>query len=173
MLITPSFKKSLIVEQFQGNYLNRGDFLLKIRGGPWGGPWTGSMDRGPWGGPWTGSMDRVHGVVHGVVHGPRSMFCIRPIGWAVKNVNQVSLVRREQRGEKMRVSLRVRTCELFLCFVAIVRVRAIVLTSLFSLFYVRGRAENASKALNAIPGIVTELRKMQKFQKKGSNLLQV
>ena len=40
---------------------NRGDFLLKIRGGPW----TRSMG-------W--SMDRVHGVVHG----PRSMFCIRP-----------------------------------------------------------------------------------------------
>ena len=34
-------------------HINRGDFLLKIRGGPWGGPWTGSMD-------W----------VHGVVHGP-------------------------------------------------------------------------------------------------------
>ena len=41
--------------------INRGDFLLKIRGGPW----TGSMG-------W--SMDQVHGVVHG----PRSMFCIRP-----------------------------------------------------------------------------------------------
>ena len=40
---------------------NRGDFLLKIRGGPW----TRSMG-------W--SMDRVHGVVHG----PRSRFCIRP-----------------------------------------------------------------------------------------------
>ena len=48
-------------------------------------------------------------------------------------------------------SLGVRTCELFLCFVPIVRVRAIVLTSLFSLFYVtcefhrfsvhRGRAQ--------------------------------
>ena len=44
----------------------------------------------------------------------------------------------------------VRTCELFLCFVAIVRVRVIMLTSLFSLFYVtrefqrflhRGRAK--------------------------------
>ena len=32
----------------------------------------------------------------------------------------------------------VRACELFLCFVTIVRVRAIVLTSLFSLFYVTG-----------------------------------
>ena len=38
-----------------------GYFLLKIRCGPWGGPWTGSMDRvhgvvhgpGPSGGPWT------------------------------------------------------------------------------------------------------------------------
>ena len=37
-----------------------------------------------------------------------------------------------------RVYLGVRTCELFLCFVAIVRVRAIMLTSLFSLFYVTG-----------------------------------
>ena len=36
------------------------------------------------------------------------------------------------------VYLGVRTCELFLCFVAIVRVRAIMLTSLFSLFYVTG-----------------------------------
>ena len=36
------------------------------------------------------------------------------------------------------VYLVVRTCELFLCFVAIVRVRAIMLTSLFSLFYVTG-----------------------------------
>ena len=35
------------------SHINRGDFLLKIRGGPWGGPWTGPMD-------W----------VHGVVHGP-------------------------------------------------------------------------------------------------------
>ena len=36
------------------------------------------------------------------------------------------------------VYLGVRTCELFLCFVAIVRVRAIMLTSLFSLFYITG-----------------------------------
>ena len=52
---------------------------------------------------------------------------------------------------KVWVSLGVRTCELFLCFVTIVRVRAIVLTSLFSLFYVtcefhrflhRGRAKS-------------------------------
>ena len=34
--------------------------------------------------------------------------------------------------------LGVRTCELFLCFVAIIRVRAIMLTSLLSLFYVTG-----------------------------------
>ena len=34
------------------------------------------------------------------------------------------------------VYLGVRTCELFLCFLAIVRVRVIMLTSLFSLFYV-------------------------------------
>ena len=49
------------------------------------------------------------------------------------------------------VYLGVRTCELFLCFVAIVRVTAIVLISLFSLFYVtrefhrflhRGRTDN-------------------------------
>ena len=36
------------------------------------------------------------------------------------------------------VYLGVKTCEVFLCFVALVRVRAIVLTSLFSLFYVTG-----------------------------------
>ena len=36
------------------------------------------------------------------------------------------------------IYLGVKTCEVFLCFVAIVRVRAIVLTSLFSLFYVTG-----------------------------------
>ena len=46
-------------------YLNRGDFLLKIRGGPWTrsmdpvhgpGPWSRSMvvhGPSPWGGPWT------------------------------------------------------------------------------------------------------------------------
>ena len=39
-----------------------------------------------------------------------------------------------------RVYLGVKTCDLFLCFVAIVRVRAIVLTSLFSLFYVTGES---------------------------------
>ena len=38
-------------------HLNRGDVLLKIRGGPW----TLVHGPGPWGGPWT-----------------RSMFCIRP-----------------------------------------------------------------------------------------------
>ena len=38
----------------------------------------------------------------------------------------------------LRVYLSVRTCELFLCFVAIVSVRSIMLTSLFSLFYVTG-----------------------------------
>ena len=38
----------------------------------------------------------------------------------------------------VRVYLGVKTCEVFLCFVAIVRVRAFVLTSLFSLFYVTG-----------------------------------
>jgi len=46
-------------------HTNRGDFLLKIRGGLWGGPWTGPMG-------W--SMDQVHRVVHG----PESMFCIHP-----------------------------------------------------------------------------------------------
>ena len=35
-----------------------------------------------------------------------------------------------------------KTCELFLCFVTIVRVRAIVLTSLFSLFYVTGECHS-------------------------------
>ena len=42
------------------------------------------------------------------------------------------------RQDPLRVYLGVRTCELFLCFVAIVRVRAIMLTSLFSVFYVTG-----------------------------------
>ena len=36
------------------------------------------------------------------------------------------------------VYLGVKTFEVFLCFVAIVRVRSIMLTSLFSLFYVTG-----------------------------------
>ena len=36
------------------------------------------------------------------------------------------------------VYLGVRTCEVFLCFVAIVRLASITLTSLFSLFYVTG-----------------------------------
>ena len=39
---------------------------------------------------------------------------------------------------KFRLILGVKTCEVFLCFVAIVRVRAIMLSSLFSLFYVTG-----------------------------------
>ena len=43
-----------------------------------------------------------------------------------------------ERQHDIGVSLGVRTCELFLCLVAIVRVRAFVLTSLFSLFYVTG-----------------------------------
>ena len=34
-----------------------------------------------------------------------------------------------------RVYLGVKTCEVFLCFVAIVRVRSIMLSSLFSLFF--------------------------------------
>ena len=40
--------------------------------------------------------------------------------------------------KKFRLILGVKTCEVFLCFVAIVRVRAIMLSSLFSLFYVTG-----------------------------------
>ena len=40
------------------------------------------------------------------------------------------------KGSHVRVYLGVRTCELFLCFVAIFKVRVIMLTSLFSLFYV-------------------------------------
>ena len=39
---------------------------------------------------------------------------------------------------KKPVYLGVKTCEVFLCFVAIVRVRYIMMTSLFSLFYVTG-----------------------------------
>ena len=46
-----------------------------------------------------------------------------------------SMLKRVSFSEK-RVYLGVRTCELFLSFITIVRVRAIVLTSLFSLFYV-------------------------------------
>ena len=34
-------------------HINRGDFLLKIRGCPWGGRVHGP---GPWGGPWIGFM---------------------------------------------------------------------------------------------------------------------
>ena len=57
------------------------------------------------------------------------------------------------------VYLGVRTCELFLCFVAIVRVRVIMLTSLFSLFYVtgeflrflhRGRAHNLQNSTSTL-----------------------
>ena len=40
--------------------------------------------------------------------------------------------------QELRVYLGVRTCEVFLCFVAIVRVRVFMLNSLFSLFYVTG-----------------------------------
>ena len=40
--------------------------------------------------------------------------------------------------KEKRVYLGVKTCEVFLCFVAIVRDRSIMLTSLFSLFYVTG-----------------------------------
>ena len=47
-----SLSKSVLLDA-----TTRGDFLLKIRGGPW---------------IW--SKDQVHGVVHG----PWSMFCIRP-----------------------------------------------------------------------------------------------
>ena len=36
--------------------------------------------------------------------------------------------------------LGVKTCEVFLCFVAIVRVRVCYVTSLFSLFYVTGES---------------------------------
>ena len=39
------------------------------------------------------------------------------------------------RVRKMEFTLGVRTCEVFLCFVAIMFVLSIVLTSLFSLFY--------------------------------------
>ena len=39
---------------------------------------------------------------------------------------------------KLRVFLGVKTCEVFLCFLAIVRVVSIMLTSLFCLFYVTG-----------------------------------
>ena len=57
---------------------------------------------------------------------------------SIKRVNSNLSLSRVFVYRKLRVSLGVRTCELFLCFVAIVRVRAIVLTSLFSVFYVTG-----------------------------------
>ena len=41
-----------------------------------------------------------------------------------------------KRDDNNRVYLGVRTCEVFLCFVTIMFVLSIVLTSLFSLFYV-------------------------------------
>ena len=67
---------------------------------------------------------------------------------------------------KKGVYLGVRTCELFLCFVAIVRVRVLMLTSLFSLFYVtrefhrflhRGRA-SFSFEITASPFNLFQLR---------------
>ena len=60
--------------------------------------------------------------------------------------------------EKVRVYLGVRTCEVYLCFVTIMFVLSIVLTSLFSLFYVtregdrflhRGLAESQSIRIQA------------------------
>ena len=62
--------------------------------------------------------------------------------------------------KNFRIYLGVRTCELFLCFVAIVRVKVIMLTSLFSLFYVtrefhrflhRGRAKFSGGACPRTP----------------------
>ena len=69
-------------------HINRGDFLLKIRGGPWGGPWTQSMDRvhgvvhgpGPSGGPWT----PVHALYTSIAGFPTALNSPVPIytpGW--------------------------------------------------------------------------------------------
>ena len=78
------------------------------------------------------------------------------------------------RSSQSGVSLGVRTCELFLCFVAIVRVRAIVLTSMFSLFYVtgefhrllyRGRATKWSAEKKAS---IQYKSRQQKFTKKST-----
>ena len=72
-------------------------------------------------------------------------------------------------------SLSVRTCELFVCFVTIVSVRAIVLTSLFSLFYVacdfhrflhRGRTQKMLKS--AIISLVIFLLSFSYFLAKVS-----
>ena len=62
--------------------------------------------------------------------------------WGIENIEQPGgndqdlFSVRQDRPSVFRVYLGVRACELFLCFVAIVRVRVIMLTSLFSLFYV-------------------------------------
>ena len=72
------------------------------------------------------------------------------------------------------VYLGVRTCELFLCFVAIVRVRVrvIMLTSLFSLFYVtrefhrflhRGRASGLGTCLMKETVVVWYSNRCPKF----------
>ena len=50
-------------------HINRGDFLLKIRGGPFHGP-------GPWGGPWT----PVH-VLYMSISSPTWMRCYSSVGY--------------------------------------------------------------------------------------------
>ena len=53
-------------------------------------------------------------------------------------------------GGNFRVCRGVKTCEVFLCFVAIVRVRSIMLTSLFSVFYVTEDEPNFTDLQNYI-----------------------
>ena len=62
---------------------------------------------------------------------------VKEMKWNV-SLNRLRHSTQQNSRPKDRVYLGVKTCEVFLCFVAIVRVRAIVLTSLFSLFYVTG-----------------------------------
>ena len=52
------------------------------------------------------------------------------------NHNHYNFREKMVRSDKIGVYLGVKTCEVFLCFVSIMFVLSIVLTSLFSLFYV-------------------------------------
>ena len=61
------------------------------------------------------------------------------MGRSFQSTRKEEIIRKASHFQQFGVSdLGVKTCEVFLCFVAIVRVRAIVLTSLSSLFYVTG-----------------------------------
>ena len=54
----------------------------------------------------------------------------------VMRINKVDIEPNKNLNHNIWVYLGVRTCEVFLCFVTIMFVLSIVLTSLFSLFYV-------------------------------------